>query len=1416
MRAKMEMNRTDGTMRTEIMDINQRMQGTLPASSNEINEINQMNEINEINEMNQINQINESEVRTVMGGIFGRRNHKTKNVELRTWNVERFSFVILLAVLAMVMMFGGAIPPASAYNAGDVIYVNATVSNYCPNGSQFDLIVTLTDFYGNPVTGLSSDNKNYGLILKNIKDSAKANVSYTGFIVNTQNTNAWTEIGNGQYKQTGTITSGTDPVYFDLEYRDPNNTNYKMKAAVMINRQGACSGTNPGILDSAPDYTYYPIPTGTVVIKARLKNQDGTAHAGANCPTGYDDANKWGGGTADTLYINNLKDVNNNNATSWSVTGCTDNGDGTYDITLNYDVTGTNDPEIWLPELRYDWDSAANIKMTTVAAFEVNSTQAPTNPTGTPPANPGCPECTAPADTTPPTEGTLSISPDDGTYTGPDFTITEDFTDNESAVTSCEYTIDGGTNWAAGTVSGTGPYTCTANVTGATGTVTVQMRATSAGGTSTPTNTITRTVDSTPPTDGTLTAVPGNTQISLSWTAASDTESGLDATNPYKLVRAIGATPPADCTGAALYQGTALTFTDTGLTNGQQYSYRVCAYDAMGNVSAGATASATPQACQATAPTDLAATNVTSSKVDLTWTYDGTNNDYYSVYRDGVQIATNITTGSYSDTTVSPNTTYNYTVRGYNNAGTCESGDSNVVNVTTPAGPTYTVTSCSDCHDYPPTDATGGRNTPVGAVIGSHDIHVNQNGLACTTCHIDNGTNLAHRNNQIDINASIQGGSYSTTDPDFPSQDIEDGTGLGSCVTTNCHGSSSPVWGNNTATPTCYKCHGTQANGNNAPPVDTNGDTAATDPQVGAHQAHLQATDNYSSPIACNECHTVPTNVFDTGHIDSALPAELTFGTLATTNGATPSYTGGTCSNTYCHDEANFKNAWGTGTPPTWNDTTYIQGTSADCSQCHGYPPGGGHPANATNCTSCHSHVNSTNDGFTDPTLHVNGLVEGGGDCLGCHLDSQQGTSRRAVRGDFLKTSHHVATGAPTDVLTCEACHGDLLTDQGHPGTATTDPITQVEDADTAGTYYSIDPSTADANLATFCLSCHDADGAARLGANATQPFADSGDTTTPPNINLAWTNTVNHSANATCNDCHGDNNAAGTSLDPTYNLHGSSNAKLLREATEYDTCVTSGCHGSGGSATTDMTVELSGIYGKHPIGSAVTPKSGFLSQDTAGDLFVNGWMYNSVAQCSDCHGMNQAGSNNVGPRGPHGSAYTYMLRGVDTSINTVTSGRTYGTVQNSSMTGTYTRENFCVNCHASDIYGDGNDGIPSQANTVQQSINANKNFIHYSTFRTGRCGTPAGGAAGAGNKSNVGCRNCHAGLGTDKNYGAHSSNTNGLEFTGNVGGKWYGWGTGFMNGDSWSSAPNAASSGKCYANVGTTTWNTCNKGIHN
>ena len=103
-------------------------------------------------------------------------------------------------------------------------------------------------------------------------------------------------------------------------------------------------------------------------------------------------------------------------------------------------------------------------------------------------------------------------------------------------------------------------------------------------------------LDVTKPTNGTVSATASVGQVVLSWSGFADATSGLASTNTYRVVYARSATAPSNCTAGTLATaGTAASsMTVTGLLDGSLYSFRVCAYDAAGNLSTGATTSETP------------------------------------------------------------------------------------------------------------------------------------------------------------------------------------------------------------------------------------------------------------------------------------------------------------------------------------------------------------------------------------------------------------------------------------------------------------------------------------------------------------------------------------------------------------------------------------------------------------------------------------------------------------------------------------------------------------------------------------------------------------------------------------------------------------------------------------------------------
>lgn len=131
------------------------------------------------------------------------------------------------------------------------------------------------------------------------------------------------------------------------------------------------------------------------------------------------------------------------------------------------------------------------------------------------------------------------------------------------------------------------------------------------------------------------------------------------------------------------------TYTDTGLTNGTEYSYAVSAEDAAANESSLSDAvSATPGPPDVTAPTvptGLAAVPG-DKRVALSWTAstDDTAVTAYLVYRDALWVASVLTT-DFVDTDVTNGTQYSYTVSARDYAGNFSAESAPVL--VTPAAP---------------------------------------------------------------------------------------------------------------------------------------------------------------------------------------------------------------------------------------------------------------------------------------------------------------------------------------------------------------------------------------------------------------------------------------------------------------------------------------------------------------------------------------------------------------------------------------------------------------------------------------------------------------------------------------------------------------------------------------------------------
>ena len=277
------------------------------------------------------------------------------------------------------------------------------------------------------------------------------------------------------------------------------------------------------------------------------------------------------------------------------------------------------------------------------------------------------------------------------------------------------------------------------------------------------------------------------------------------------------------------------------------------------------------------------------------------------------------------------------------------------------------------CHDI-----TGEQLPPPHATHLATDV---METLSCPTCHepapTPNATPLlpTHPDNRVALRSDLGFESASRN------------------CSAACHNETTPAWSEAppVETQTCRLCHGleshpegvaeqcegchpaTAGESETIAHPDKHGDGVVekeiacdachgTPPSTGAHRKHTEGVVNLFAPIACNTCHTVPSDPLARGHLDGDGRAEVNLRGLAAANNFTPSYDPATQSCVvYCHQ----------GASPAWTE-----GFSGDlCGSCHDFPPAGDAHDIATQlglgCDYCH--------GSQSAQTHMNGVVNGGG-----------------------------------------------------------------------------------------------------------------------------------------------------------------------------------------------------------------------------------------------------------------------------------------------------------------------------------------------------------------------------------------------------------------------------------------------------
>ncbi|MBL9191582.1 MAG: fibronectin type III domain-containing protein [Opitutaceae bacterium] len=190
---------------------------------------------------------------------------------------------------------------------------------------------------------------------------------------------------------------------------------------------------------------------------------------------------------------------------------------------------------------------------------------------------------------------------------------------------------------------------------------------------------VTTTSDTTPP------SVPGGlasssitlTSFTLSWSASSDNV----AVAGYEVYR----------DGTLVGQTASLSLSLSGLVPGTAYSMTVKAKDTSQNLSTASTAlgvSTTGDSVAPSVPSALAASSVTRTSLNLSWTgsTDNVGVSGYDIYKDGV-LLTSATSTTHAITGLLANTSYSFTIRARDAAGNTSAASTALVVLTNLDGP---------------------------------------------------------------------------------------------------------------------------------------------------------------------------------------------------------------------------------------------------------------------------------------------------------------------------------------------------------------------------------------------------------------------------------------------------------------------------------------------------------------------------------------------------------------------------------------------------------------------------------------------------------------------------------------------------------------------------------------------------------
>lgn len=218
-----------------------------------------------------------------------------------------------------------------------------------------------------------------------------------------------------------------------------------------------------------------------------------------------------------------------------------------------------------------------------------------------------------------------------------------------------------------------------------------RVRANADGRTSAYSNTVSYTTPALP-SPGTLAGtVVSGTEINLDWSDPASDEDG------YEILRS---TDGINFAVVATLSTSATSLTVTGLASNTTYYFKLRSYNVMGSSHSNVVSVTT--SVLPSAPSSLSPTAVTNTRIDLTWADNSGNEAGFKIERsdDGGQswnqiFLTGANTTSYSDTTVSSESSVKYRIRAFNAAGNSAYNSTNLVStrLAAPTNPSATFVS---------------------------------------------------------------------------------------------------------------------------------------------------------------------------------------------------------------------------------------------------------------------------------------------------------------------------------------------------------------------------------------------------------------------------------------------------------------------------------------------------------------------------------------------------------------------------------------------------------------------------------------------------------------------------------------------------------------------------------------------------